>query len=107
MAAVKARSPGDVRFDYVWNGYIAMTTDYLPRFHKLGPGALAWAGCNGRGVALSISLGREIAKSLTGARDEDVALPFSDMRPLPMHGLLRRLAPMKIFEYRLRDRMEV
>ncbi len=98
---------GDVRFDYVWNGYIAMTTDYLPRFHKLGPGALAWAGCNGRGVALSISLGREIAKSLTGARDEDVALPFSDMRPLPMHGLLRRLAPMKIFEYRLRDRMEV
>lgn len=98
---------GDVRFDYVWNGYIAMTTDYLPRVHRLGPGGLAWAGCNGRGVALSVSLGREIARSLAGARDEDVALPLVDMAPLPLHGLARRVAPLKIFEYRLRDAMEI
>jgi len=49
---------GDVSFDHVWNGYVGMTTDFLPRIHRLGPDAYAWAGCNGRAVALSISLGR-------------------------------------------------
>lgn len=98
---------GDVRFDYVWNGRISMTTDYLPRAHRLGPGGLAWAGCNGRGVALSVSLGREMARSLLGAPDHEVALPLVDPRPLPMHGMLRAIAPLKILEYRARDRMEM
>src|SRR3954471_20634513 len=30
---------GEVRFDYVWNGYVGMTTDYMPRIHRLGPDA--------------------------------------------------------------------
>src|SRR4051794_24794924 len=34
---------GEVAFDYVWNGYVAMTPDYLPRFHRLGPDAFGWA----------------------------------------------------------------
>ncbi len=34
---------GEPTFDYVWNGYISMTTDFLPRAHKLGPGAIGWA----------------------------------------------------------------
>ena len=39
---------GDVSFDYVWNGYVGMTTDFLPRMHRLGPDAYGWTGCNGR-----------------------------------------------------------
>ena len=27
---------GEVSFDYVWNGYVGMTTDFLPRIHRLG-----------------------------------------------------------------------
>ena len=30
---------GQLSFDYVWNGYVGMTTDFLPRIHRLGPGA--------------------------------------------------------------------
>ena len=41
---------GEVRFSHVWNGYVGMTPDFKPRFHKLGPNAIGWAGCNGRGV---------------------------------------------------------
>ena len=41
---------GEVGFDHVWNGAIGMTPDDLPRIHRLGPGAYAWAGCNGRAV---------------------------------------------------------
>ena len=28
---------GDVKFDYVWNGYVGMTTDFLPRIHASAP----------------------------------------------------------------------
>ena len=45
---------GSVEFDYVWNGYVGMTTDFLPRIHRLGPDAYGWTGCNGRAVALSM-----------------------------------------------------
>src|SRR5258705_13259121 len=34
---------GQVEFDYVWNGYVGMTTDFLPRIHRLGPHAHGWA----------------------------------------------------------------
>ena len=53
---------GEVAFSHVWNGYIGMT-DRLHRrvFHRLGPDGYAWAGCNGRGVALSVAVGREFA----------------------------------------------
>src|SRR5699024_4679931 len=57
---------GEVTFDYVWNGFVGMTRDFYPRFHQLGPQALAWTGCNGRGVGLSVAIGREFARALTG-----------------------------------------
>jgi glycine/D-amino acid oxidase-like deaminating enzyme len=98
---------GDVKFDYVWNGYVGMTTDFLPRIHHLGPDAYAWAGCNGRAVALSIAIGQELAKAAQGVGEHDLALPFT--RPLPWvaHGLLRRLAPLMLMVYRRRDAAEI
>ena len=57
---------GPVEFDYVWNGYVGMTTDFLPRIHRLGPDAYGWTGCNGRAVALSIALGDELSKAVRG-----------------------------------------
>jgi glycine/D-amino acid oxidase-like deaminating enzyme len=98
---------GDVKFDYVWNGYVGMTTDFLPRIHRLGPDAYAWAGCNGRAVALSIAIGQELARAAQGVAEQDLALPFT--RPLPWvaHGLLRRLAPLMLMVYRRRDAAEI
>ena len=43
-----------------------MTTDFLPRIHRLGPDAYGWTGCNGRAVALSIALGDELSKAVRG-----------------------------------------
>jgi glycine/D-amino acid oxidase-like deaminating enzyme len=98
---------GEVKFDYVWNGYVGMTTDFLPRIHRLGPNAFAWAGCNGRAVALSIAIGRELAKAAQGVADHDLALPFSEPMPYVAHGLLRRLAPLMLMVYRRRDAAEL
>ena len=98
---------GDVTFDYVWNGYVGMTTDFLPRIHAIGPDAYAWTGCNGRAVALSIAIGQELAKAAQGVPTQDLALPFSKPAPWVAHGLLRRLAPLMLMVYRRRDAAEI
>jgi glycine/D-amino acid oxidase-like deaminating enzyme len=98
---------GRVEFDYVWNGYIGMTTDFLPRIHRLGRNAYGWIGCNGRAVALSIALGDELSKAVRGVAEKDLALPFSDPAPIIAHGFLRRLAPLMLMLYRRRDAREI
>jgi glycine/D-amino acid oxidase-like deaminating enzyme len=98
---------GEVRFDYVWNGAIGMTMDYLPRMHRLGADGYAWAGCNGRAVALAIALGREFARAIQGEPASELALPFTEPAPVPLHGLVRRVAPLMLLEAKRRDRREV
>ena len=73
---------GPVHFDHVWNGYVGMTTDFLPRIHRLGPDAYGWTGCNGRAVALSIALGDEVRKAVRGVPESELALPFTDPAPI-------------------------
>jgi glycine/D-amino acid oxidase-like deaminating enzyme len=98
---------GDVSFDYVWNGYVGMTTDYMPRIHKLGPDAYGWTGCNGRAVALTIPLGAELAKAVRGVPDNELALPFTAPVTIPAHALLRKVAPLMLLLYRRRDAREL
>ena len=94
---------GEVSFDYVWNGYVGMTTDFLPRIHRLGPNAYGWTGCNGRAVALTIPLGNELAKAVRGVPESELALPFTEPVPIVAHGILRKLAPLMLLVYRRRD----
>lgn len=98
---------GTVGFSHVWNGHIGMTTDYTPRFHRLGPNAYAWAGCNGRGVALSVAVGREFARALDGAPETELALPFSDIAPIAFQPLVRRVSRLMLAVYRWRDSREL
>ena len=106
---------GDVEFDYVWSGYVGMTPDNLlqpqvpgyPRIHQLGPNGFGWVGCNGRAVALSISLGRELAKAIQGTALETLGLPLSTPKPQPFQGLIRRIAPFALPLYRRLDAQEV
>jgi glycine/D-amino acid oxidase-like deaminating enzyme len=106
---------GDVSFDYVWSGYVGMTPDSLlhpevpgfPRIHQLGPNGYAWVGCNGRGVALSISLGRELARVTQSVAIETLGLPLSEPSPWPLQGIVRRLAPFALPLYRRLDAKEI
>jgi glycine/D-amino acid oxidase-like deaminating enzyme len=98
---------GEVPFDYVWNGFVGMTTDFLPRIHRLGPDGYAWTGCNGRAVALSIALGDELSKAVRGIPEGELALPFTEPAPIVCHALLRRLAPLMLMLYRRRDAREI
>ena len=98
---------GEISFDYVWNGYVGMTTDFLPRIHRLGPDAWGWTGCNGRAVALTIALGNELSKAVRGSSERDLALPLTEPVRIPAHGLLRHLAPLMLLVYRWRDGREI
>lgn len=98
---------GEVRIGPLWNGYVGMTDDFMPRFHVLGPDAWGWVGCNGRAVGLSVALGGEFAKAVCGTPPSRLALPFTEPAPLPMHGMARRLAPLMLLRYRRLDRREI
>jgi len=98
---------GAVGFDHVWSGYVGMTSDFMPRIHRLGPDAYAWAGCNGRAVALSIALGAELSRAVQGYPDGELALPFTAPAPLLAHGVLRYVKPLMLMLYRYRDAREI
>ena len=98
---------GEVSFDYVWNGYVGMTTDHFPRIHSLGPNAYGWTGCNGRAVALTMPLGRELAKAVQGVPENELALPFTRPVSIPAHGLMRKRAIWMLLLYRWRDAREI
>ncbi|ETA50090.1 NAD(P)/FAD-dependent oxidoreductase [Ponticoccus alexandrii] len=92
---------------HVWSGYIGMNWDRFPRVHKLGPDGWAWVGCNGRGVALGTSLGRELARAATGQPEDELALPVTEPDPFPVHGFVRRFAPTYLAWLKRQDRKEV
>ncbi|HWT09935.1 MAG TPA: FAD-dependent oxidoreductase [Roseomonas sp.] len=78
---------GDVHFDYTWWGYIAATADKMPHVYDLASGVLGWTGCNGRGVALAVALGRELARASNGTPLRDIAAPVETrMRTIAGHA---------------------
>ncbi|MGA0543133.1 NAD(P)/FAD-dependent oxidoreductase [Neotabrizicola sp. VNH66] len=77
-----------IRADYAWTGVIAGTLDFLPRMMRLAPGLEAAIGCNGRGVALTTALGRELGPWLAGRiPDDDFVLPVTAARPVPFRRI--------------------
>lgn len=76
---------GPVRAEYAWNGTVALTLDALPRLFRLGKGLWAPIGCNGRGVALSVGYGHELARFFAGkVSEEDFVVPITQPEPIPM-----------------------
>ncbi len=98
---------GELEMTHVWSGYIGMNWDRFPRVHKLGPDGWAWAGCNGRGVALGTALGRELARAAMGQSEKELALPITDPQPFPFHSIGRRVAPTYLAWLKRQDQKEI
>ena len=97
---------GVPKFDFVWNGRIGMTSDRMPRFHRLDEGLWTWEACNGRGVALASALGPVFADALDGVAAKDLAVPVTEVRPYPLHRIATLVAPAMLALYRWRDGRE-
>ena len=92
---------GKVEFSHVWSGNVGITQDFYPRFHQFGPNYWGFTGYNGRGLALSIPVGREMASLICG---ESPALPITDPELIPVHRVTRHIARAALIRSRWRDR---
>lgn len=98
---------GYLSADYVWTGVIAATLDSMPRFLRVGKGVDAVIGCNGRGIALTTSLGRDVAALYSGKIDErQFPLPIVAPRPIAGHTFVRHGPNIWLPWSDLRDRLE-
>ncbi len=74
-----------IAFEAEWYGMIGMTSDHLPRFHRLGRNIVSFSGYNGRGIAPGTVFGRCLADLALGAIGEaDLPLPVSEPKTAPL-----------------------
>lgn len=79
---------GTIDADFVWRGTIAATPLRLPLYLDLAPGLQAIVACNGRGIALTTALGREMACYLAGEiSGADFPLPLTSPATYPARHL--------------------
>lgn len=89
-----------------WAGRLAVTLDHLPHLHEPAPGLVASLGCNGRGVAYAVAIGRVLAgRVLSGGWDAS-PVPVSVLSPMPLHPFRRFGAAIVAGWYGWRDRRE-
>lgn len=77
-----------VAWTHAWGGNLAMTRDHYPHVHEPAPGVLVCLGYNGRGVALSTALGRELARYIA-APGGGFDMPITGIRTIPLHRFWR------------------
>lgn len=70
-----------VKWTYKWGGTVALTPDRVPHLHEPAPGLIAGLGYNGRGVAMSLVMGREMARRALGTALEDLPFPKAPLTP--------------------------
>ncbi|MDG2283970.1 MAG: FAD-binding oxidoreductase [Alphaproteobacteria bacterium] len=76
-----------VEADYIWQGRLAAAPDFLPRLMSLGEDGWSAIACNGRGMAMTTSLGRRIAHWLAGKTNEPLPVPVTQPDPVALPWL--------------------
>ena len=94
----------EIPFTHRWGGRVAVHADYLPRLHRPRPTLLAAIGCQGRGVAWQTAIGAELARVVIEPRHDPV-LPFSPVRPMPLHAFKVIGVPAVMAAYRALDHL--
>ncbi len=91
---------------YRWGGMVAVTEDHLFHVTEPMPGVLTAIGCNGRGVALSVALGRRIAEQLITGSPAGMPFPMERLRPVALHGLKKAMLPAIAKTYSVLDHLD-
>src|SRR5574337_550102 len=69
---------GEPRFEHQWYGMIGMTSDSVPRFHRLAENVVTFCGYNGRGIGTGTVFGRVLADHILGRiAEKDLPLPVT------------------------------
>jgi glycine/D-amino acid oxidase-like deaminating enzyme len=78
---------GPTVLEHAWHGCIAMTTDHIPRFYKLGSDLLMVTHYNGRGIGPGTVFGKLLAEVVRTGDDECLPLPVSPAKPIALRNL--------------------
>ena len=77
-----------VEFEHEWYGNIGLTTNRLPKLHRLAKNVISCSGYNGRGIAPGTAFGRMLARHVLGEiAASDLPLPLSDPEPVRYRAL--------------------
>ena len=91
---------------FSWSGTAAVMPDFLPRLIAPAPGLIAGFACNGRGIAMTTAMGRELARWAAGTPVEALELPAGPPQPIPLHWLMRHAPKALLPISRMRDNLE-
>lgn len=75
----------EAQWSHAWGGRLAMTWDQYPHVHELASGVLVCLGYNGRGVAMSTTLGAQLASFILD-RSARFDMPVTKLRQIAMHS---------------------
>lgn len=67
-----------------WLGDLCVVPDRIPKFYRLGPGAMAAMGYSGAGIALGTAMGRELARCLSSDSSHDCPVPVVESESVPL-----------------------
>ena len=93
----------DVKIDYAWGGYIAITSNRIPDCGQLSPTVYYAHGYSGQGVALAGLYGKLMAEAVRGIAERFDLLARIKHLPFPGGALRTPLLVSAMAYYRLRD----
>lgn len=95
-----------VTWRWRWGGQIALTEDRLPRFMEPEPGLMSGLGYNGRGVAMSLAMGKTLAERALGKPAEDLPFPVVPTDPHAFKRIQEFGAGIAVVAMRAADALE-
>lgn len=98
---------GDLEVDGWWSGWVAKGVADGWRMHRLADGLFTAIGCNGRGVAMGILMGRELARCALGVDEADLIMPLTPMQRHFGHVFHEPVARAMLHVYGWQDYREV
>jgi glycine/D-amino acid oxidase-like deaminating enzyme len=77
--------------DYAWRGTAWLNSSLLPRIVAVDDGLFAIQACNGRGLALTTIIGREMARLLTSTAGYAPLAPLEKPHPVRGYSVARHV----------------
>lgn len=96
----------DVKLDYVWSGRVAVTKQHIPVLQRVHDNVYAGYGFNGRGLALSTTMGEQLSLLVKGACEGELSFPLTLPDPYFLHSLHSTVGEALLRVYKLQDNLE-
>jgi gamma-glutamylputrescine oxidase len=94
---------GDVKIDFAWGGYIAITSNRIPDCGRLSPTVYYAHGYSGQGVALAGMYGKLMAEAIRGQAEKFDMLAKIKHLPFPGGPIRMPMLVAAMTYYRIRD----